>query len=138
MAITFLLDTNVVSATRHTRVDPRVDSFLKLLNPSDLAISVMTLGELRKGLANKHRTSPSGAFALGRWMDEIEASFAGRILIIDLEIAKVWADLSLGRTRPVVDTLLAATAIVHNLTLVTRNIRDFEGLPVQLFNPWHA
>ncbi len=134
----FLFDTNAVSALRHAHKQPAVAAYLDSLDPEMVVISVMTLGEVRKGLVSKRRRSPDGVLSLSRWIDELERTYANRIIEIDVEIAKVWGDISSDRTRPVVDTLLAATAIVHNLTLVTRNTSDFEGLPVKLFNPWLA
>jgi predicted nucleic acid-binding protein len=132
----YLLDTNVLSETRKKRADAGVIAFLQAAEASSLYVSVLTLGELRKGVAKKMRENESEAKRLADWVDGLEYSFADRILGIDAATARLWGDWSSERPRPVVDTLLAATAELHSLTLVTRNIRDVRGIPVKLLNPW--
>jgi len=132
----YLLDTNVVSETRRKRQDNRVASFFASIQPAELYISVLTFGELRKGAALKERSDAAIASIYTNWIDGLELVYDTHILDIDGKIAKLWGKLSADRSRPVVDTLLAATAIVHNLTLVTRNTADMSGLPVNLLNPW--
>jgi predicted nucleic acid-binding protein len=136
--VRYLLDTNVLSETRKKQTDERVASFILHSEPSALYISVLTLGELRKGVAQKKRTDPNPAAArkIGEWVDGLEFGFADRILGIDSATAKLWGEWSAERPRPVIDTLLAATAVVHGLTLVTRNTDDVQDLKVKLFNPW--
>ncbi len=131
-----LLDTNVLSETRKKQADPRVISFLAAAEPSPLYLSVLTLGELKKGVALKKRSDPDGAKRIASWVDGLELSFADRILGIDAATAKLWGELSAQRSRPVIDTLLAATAVVHGLTLVTRNTADVEDTKAKLLNPW--
>jgi predicted nucleic acid-binding protein len=99
-------------------------------------LSVMTIGELRKGAAMRRRTDGEHAARIDTWIDFLEGRYVGRILPVDLEIADVWGKLSAVRPRPTIDTLLAATAIVHKLTLVTRNVADFADTGVALVNPW--
>lgn len=111
-------------------------SFLAGVDSSALHVSVLTLGELRKGIALKQRSDAAAARKLAAWVDGLEYSFAGHVLGIDVEIARLWGELSAEMPRPVVDTLLAATAIVHDLTLVTRNTTDVQGIKVKLLNPW--
>ena len=132
----YLLDTNVLSETRRKQADERVIRFLSSVEPSVLFLSVLTLGELRKGVALKGRSDPSAARALGSWVDGLEFSFADRILGVDAATARLWGELSAQRPRPVVDTLLAATAVVHGLTLVTRNTADVLDTGVSLLDPW--
>ena len=134
--VQYLLDTNVISETRKKQADRQVMSFLSAADPSSLNLSVLSLGELRKGIALKKASDPEMARQLEAWVEGLEYSFADRILGIDAAVSKVWGDLSAQRSRPVIDTLLAATAIVHGLTFVTRNISDVEGTNVKAFDPW--
>ena len=134
--VEYLLDTNILSETRKKKADAGVISFLEVADSSTLYISVLTLGELRKGVAKKQRDDPEMAKKLAGWLDGLELSFADRILGIDAATARLWGDWSAERPRPVVDTLLAATAMQRELTFVTRNIRDVQGLPVKLLDPW--
>jgi predicted nucleic acid-binding protein len=132
----YLLDTTVLSETRKKLADARVLFFLSGVEPSALYISVLTLGELRKGVANKSRSDPEAAKKIGSWVEGLELSFADRILGIDIATAKLWGELSAQRPRPVIDTLLAATAVSHQLTLVTPNVDDVQDIPVQVLDPW--
>ena len=134
----YLLDTNVLSETRKKKADAGVMAFLESVDSSALYLSVLTIGELRKGVAAKMRTDPVAAKALAAWVEGLEVGFADRTLPIDAATARLWGDWSADRPRPVIDTLLAATAAQHSLTLVTRNTRDVSGLPVKLHNPWVA
>jgi predicted nucleic acid-binding protein len=134
--IEYLLDTNVLSETRKKKADAGVIAFLQASEASTLYISVLTLGELRKGVATKKHEDAEAAKRLADWVDGLEYSFADRILGIDAATARLWGDWASERPRPVVDTLLAATAVLHGLTLVTRNVRDVRGIPVKLLNPW--
>jgi len=132
----YLLDTNILSETRRTRAEPRVLSFLSAADPAQLFVSVLTIGELRKGIEVRHRSDAKMAAKLSTWAEALEASFADRVLAVDTATAKLWGVLSADRPRPVIDTLLAATAIVHDLTLVTRNAADVAGTGVSVLNPW--
>jgi toxin FitB len=132
----YLLDTNILSETRKKQANERVMSFLSAAEPSALFISVLSLGELRKGVALKMLSDADAAKRLGAWVDGLEYSFGDRILGVDAAIARQWGELSAQRSRPVVDTLLAAAAVVHKLTLVTRNISDVHDLGVKLLDPW--
>ena len=136
MATGYLLDTNVISETRKSRADSGVIAFLSAAEPAGLFLSVLTLGELRKGVAAKRRTDPGAADQLGVWVDGIETTFADRVLPIDAATAQRWGELSANRSLPVIDTLIAATAIGHGLTLVTRDTRDVESTGVPLVDPW--
>jgi predicted nucleic acid-binding protein len=134
----YLLDTNVISETRKSRADVGVIAFLSAADSAGLYLSVLTLGELRRGVAAKRRTDIAAGDQLGVWVDGIEANFADRLLSIDAQTARLWGELSARRSLPVVDTLIAATAVNHGLTLVTRNIRDIESTGVRLVDPWSA
>ncbi len=134
----YLLDTIVLSETRKKRADAGVISFLEGAEASSLFISVLTLGELRKGIVARKLKDPDpdAGKRLAAWVEGLEVSFADRILGIDAATARVWGEWSGQRPRPVVDTLLAATAMLHDLTFVTRDLRDVRGIPVTLHNPW--
>jgi predicted nucleic acid-binding protein len=134
----YLLDTNVISETRKIRPDRGVMDFLSASDAAGLFLSVLTLGELRKGVEVKRRTVPAAADQLGVWVDGIETTFADRILGIDVVAARRWGELSAERSLPVIDTLIAATAIRHGLTLVTRNTRDVESTGVMIVDPWQV
>jgi len=136
MAAGYLLDTNVISETRRSRPDEGVLAFLASVDSNSLFVSVLTMGELRKGVAAKRRADPRAADGLGQWVDEIETSFSDRILPITAAIARGWAEQTAGRTLPVIDTLIAATAIAHDLALVTRDTKATKETGVRLINPW--
>lgn len=136
----FLLDTNCISEAVRVTPEPRVLAWIEAADESLLYLSVLTFGQIRKGLAalpqGKRRTK------LEAWLEvELRARFSGRILSIDAEIADRWGLLAAGargqgKALSVIDGLLAATALHHNLTIVSRNISDFSNLPVAVVNPW--
>lgn len=138
----YLLDTNCVSEAVRLRPEPRVIGWLETVEEGLLYLSVLTLGEIRKGVASlaqsKRRT------LLESWLEtELLSRFSTRILSIDAAIADRWGSLaatakSKGRALSTIDGLLAATAIHHNLTVVSRNDSDFAGLQVPVFNPWKS
>lgn len=135
--MSYLVDTNVLSELRRTKADSSVLAWFAKRPPASLYLSVLTLGEIRKGielLSDRKRQ-----LALRDWLDaDIPAFFAGRILAIDGPAADRWGRIVAAAGRPVatVDSLLAATALTHDLTLVTRNVKDFVDLPVATINPW--
>lgn len=114
----------------------RVLSFFASVEASALFISALTIGELRRGVEIKRRGDPDFAMRLGAWVDGIERSFADRILPVDARVARRWGIISADRSRPIIDSLLAATALANELTLVTRNSRDVRGINVVLLDPW--
>lgn len=132
----YLLDTNVLSETRKKKADAGVLAFLEAADSALLYISVLTIGELRKGVAAKRRTDPAAAKSLAAWVEGLEFGFADRLLDVDAATARMWGDWSGDRPRPVVDTLLVATAVLHGLTFVTPNTRDVRGIQVKVHNPW--
>jgi len=133
----FLLDTNVVSELNKARPQRRVVDFLEA-NRQHVALSWFVLAELQKGASELQNKDPLRAAELSRWILGIEAEFSDCILGLDSGTARIWGELSWRRTRSTIDTFLAATAIHHQLTVVTRNVRDFADLPVKLLNPWDA
>jgi toxin FitB len=134
----YLLDTNVLSETRKSRMDPNVASFLEGLDSLSLYLSALTIGEFERGIEIKRRDDPEAAGRIAAWVAQAEHDFADRILPVDDEVARIWGKLSADRTRPVVDTLIAATAIVHDLVLVTRNVKDVKGIDMVVIDPWRA
>jgi predicted nucleic acid-binding protein len=134
----YLLDTHVISETRKQRANDGVLAFLAPAEAAGLFLSVLTLGELRKGVQAKRRTDASAAALLGAWVDGIETTFADHILPVDRESARRWGELSAAHSLPVIDTLMAATAIRYGLTLVARNTRDVHATGVPLVDPWHT
>jgi predicted nucleic acid-binding protein len=132
----YLLDTNVVSETRRPRRDARVIAFLAGEAKVDSYLSVLTIGELRKGVEAKRRLDPVAAERIDAWIGRLEIRYAEKTLPVDKMVADMWGRLMADRPRPVVDTMLAATALVHGLTLVTRNTRDVAGTGVNAINPW--
>jgi len=132
----FLLDTNVISETRKRHADDGVIEFLASTESGSLFISVLTLGELRKGVASRRVVDSVAGNALAQWVHTIETEFVTRVLPVDIAVAHLWGELSSRRSLPVIDTLIAATAIVHGLTLVTRNVRDMASTGVEIANPW--
>src|SRR5690606_3994036 len=104
----------------------------------DAWLSVLTIGEIRRGIELKRRRDEAGARHLDVWLDGLEANFGARILPVDASVAEVWGRLNVPNPRPTVDALIAATAIVHGLTLVTRNVQDVEGTGATAFNPFRG
>lgn len=102
----------------------------------DVWLSVLTVGEIRRGIELKRRRDEVAARHLDLWLEGLVTSFSSRILPVDQRVAEAWAILNVPDPRSVVDSLIAATAVVHGLTLVTRNTRDFDGAVVRLFNPF--
>ena len=133
----FLLDTNVISEVRKgPRCDPNVSKWYAGLEESQLYLSVLTIAEIRRGVELIQRRDPNQAKVLDDWLGEVMKWFATRILTVDAQVADAWGKLSAIRPVPVVDGVLAATAMVHDLTLVTRNVSDVSGLGVQVLNPF--
>lgn len=136
----FLLDTNCISEMVRPAPEPRVVKWLSSMNEETLFLSVLTLGEIRKGVA----TLPSGRrrTQLEEWIESgLKPRFAGRILSIDDAVAEQWGILTAsakknGQPLGAIDGLIAATALNHELTVVTRNVDDYIATKVSLMNPW--
>lgn len=133
----FLLDTNVVSELRKgERANPGVRRWLASVEESDLALSVLALGEIRLGIYRLGRRDPEAAARLGVWANLVEREHRDRTLPVDEPVVDTWARLNAGRPLPVIDSLQAATALVHGLTFVTRDTSDLQGVDVPLLNPF--
>lgn len=124
----------MVSEARR-RSAPAIE-WLRAVDPASLFLSVITIGEIAKGIAIRERTDPVAAAALGRWIDGLRRLYGDRILPVDEAIATAWGQMTARRAFPVLDGLIAATARVHNLILVTRNVADFGDSGIELTNPW--
>lgn len=133
--MSFLLDTNTVSEIRRGR-DPQVRAWARDVEDADLYLSALTLGEIRKGIEGLRDRDPAQADVFAVWLSELHGRFTERILPIDAQVADEWGRLNAVRTRSTVDSLIAATARIHQLTVVTRNVSDFDGCDVPLLSPW--
>ena len=133
----YLLDTNVISEVRKgRRCHARVAAWYAQVNQSDLFLSVLITGEIRNGVERARPRDPQKANVLEAWLNDVELRFSDRILAIDMRVADAWGRMNAQRPVPVIDGLLAATAKVHGLTLVTRNIRQVVNLGANLLNPF--
>ncbi|MDE2824276.1 MAG: type II toxin-antitoxin system VapC family toxin [Chloroflexota bacterium] len=132
----FLLDTDVVSLLRRPDRHPAPAMWLQGQRPTDVFISVVTLAEMERGLAQQRRRDPEFARDLETWMERTTDSFADRIIGVDPAAARLWGRMSGDIGHFNVDLLIAATALVHGLTVVTRNVRHFEPTGVRVVNPF--
>lgn len=138
----FLLDTNCISELVRTKPELRVLEWMEAADESVLYLSVLTLGEIRKGVAGLPQGKRQTQLEI--WLDvDLQARFSGRILAIDALIADRWGLMAAEAKRKgvalsAIDGLLASTALQHNLTIVSRNVRDFEGTRVPTLNPWEV
>ena len=138
----FLLDTNIPSELTRSRPEPRVTAWLQATGDNEFYVSVITLGEIRKGFTVVRERSRR--LQLERWLEEeLHPWFAGRILPVDEAVAERRGTLDgerqlRGAPLNTADGLIAATALEHGLTMVTRNVKDFAGLGVAILNPWEA
>ena len=134
-----LLDTCVVSELTKPKPNPELAFWFASEHGEDLYLSAITMGEIRLGTA---QLAPGRRrAALTAWTDRLSRSFAGRILPVDEAVAARWAEIAAradrsGKPKPLADGLIAATALQHELTVVTRNVDDFEPFGVSIFNPW--
>ena len=135
--MSYLIDTNIISEIRRVdRADPGVAAWYASIEDSDLYLSVLVLAEIRKGLELVRRTGSGFASELESWLDAVSQAFGDRVLPVDQAVADQWGRLNAIRTVPVIDGMLAATAKVHGLTLVTRNVSNVAGLGVEVLNPY--
>jgi predicted nucleic acid-binding protein len=137
--VSYLVDTNVLSELRRKNPDARVVEWISQRPATTLYLSVLTLGEIRKGVDSV--ADVSRRQRLQDWLEaELPAFFTGRILPVDTLVADRWGRLLVSAPRPIpaIDSLLAATALAHDLVLVTRNEKDFAGLAIEVVNPWRV
>ncbi|MSO99709.1 MAG: type II toxin-antitoxin system VapC family toxin [Acetobacteraceae bacterium] len=130
----YLVDTNVLSEAR--RRDGPARDWLRSVNPADLYLSVVTLGEIMKGIALKQRADPTMASGLRVWLELLRRDHTDHILPVDDRVALEWGRIAAIRSRGMADGLIAATAAVHDKIVVTRNIADFADTGVPIIDPW--
>jgi toxin FitB len=137
--LSYLVDTNVISELRKgSRRNPNLSAWYDSVQGFDLHLSVLVVGEIRKGIENARRSDATQAQALETWLQGLFGIFAGRILPITEAVADEWGRMNAIRPVSTIDGLLAATAKVHSLTFVTRNTSDVKGLGVQLLDPFQS
>lgn len=135
--MSYLLDTNVISELRKgDRANANVASWFAELADEEIFLSVLTIGEIRRGIESVRRRDPDSAAALDRWLALLTEAHGDRIIPIDRAIAEEWGRMNVPDPLPVVDGLLAATARMLGLTLVTRNIADVKGTGAELLDPF--
>jgi predicted nucleic acid-binding protein len=131
----YLLDTNVISEMRRVRPHGAVIAWLRATPDSQLHLSAVTIGELQAGVEITRQQDPAKAIEIETWVDHVAATY--NVLPVDAETFRCWARLMHRRADDLIeDAMIAATAQVHNLTVVTRNVRDFEHFEVAIFNPF--
>ena len=137
--VKYLLDTNIISEIRKgPRCHPNVAAWYSNLEEESLYLSVLVLGEIRKGIEGLRDRDAGKANELDLWLEQLQTSFQSQILPVDTAISQEWGRLSSLHTVPAIDGLLAATATAHRLVLVTRNTRDFADLGIHLLNPFET
>jgi len=135
--VNYLIDTNIISEVRKAdRCDPKVSDWYASIGDDSLYLSVLVVGEIRKGIELARTKDPAQARALEKWLAAVIAAFGDRILPIDDAIAEEWGRMSAKRPVPTIDALLAATAAVHDMTLVTRNTSDVANLGARILDPF--
>lgn len=136
--MSYLLDTNVLAEIRKPRPHPAVAAWYEEAGDDELFLSVLVVGEIQQGVARLRRKDPRQAAVYEAWLGKLRREFADRVLPVTQDVALEWGRLSAGNPPPVIDGLIAATALVHGLTVVTRNVADFEPTGVPLLNPFAA
>ena len=134
--MSFLLDTDILSAIRRKQRDQNLEKWLLSINSLDVYISVVTIGEVERGITQQRRNNPEFAEDLQHWLDTILQRYQQRILPLSISIAQRWGRLSAELGHNSADLMIAATALEHNLIVATRNTRHFEPTQVGLINPY--
>jgi len=134
----YLVDTNVVSEARKgKKANVVVRKFWEETDPADIYISAQTIGEIRRGIENiRYRGDATQAAQLEAWLDIVVSQYADRVFSFDVDCAQVWGKLISPHPQHPIDKQIAAIALIHNMTVVTRNVDDFEHTGVQLENPF--
>ncbi len=133
----YLIDTNIISEVRKgRRCDPNVANWYEKIEDASLYLSVLVIGEIRQGIERVRSKDTAQANAIENWLIAVDKAFGERILSVDRAVANEWGRLNASRSLPVIDGLLAATAKIHRMTLVTRNTVDIADLGVHILNPF--
>ena len=132
----YLLDTNVVSEIRRPRAAPQVVAWVRSVPSTDVFISVLVLGEVRTGIERLRKRDPAQAAVYHDWLKDLRGTFAERTIQVDGEIAEDWGRMNAADPMPIVDGLMAATAKVHGMVLVTRNVAHVARPGIRVLNPW--
>ena len=131
----FLIDTDLLSALRRRERNPGIVQWVSKQRTTDLFLSVVSVGEIERGIARQHGCDPGFARDLAGWLDSVVRLYGERILAVDLSAARRWGRLSGALGHESADLLIAATALEHGLTVVTRNVRHFEPIGVPVLDP---
>ena len=131
-----LLDTVVLSEPRKAQPNPAVMAYLRAQTPSAVFVSAISLGEIESGIERLRSSNQQFAADLSQWLVTLEQQFASAVLPVDSTVAKIWGRLCVHTGNRRTDNLIAATALRHNLTVVTRNTKHFEPTGVRVFNPF--
>ncbi len=135
--MSYLIDTNIISEVRKgAKCNPNVAAWYASIDDAEIYLSVLVLGEIRKGVERARITDAPQAQALEKWLETVAGSFAERVLPVDRPVADEWGRMSAGRPVSTIDALLAATAKVHRMTLATRNTADVADLGADVVNPF--
>lgn len=134
----FLLDTVTLSELRRTRRNLSVVAWMERQRTADLFLSVVSIGEIERGIARQRAADPIFADALAGWLDRLLALYGTQILPFDLQTARRWGTLSAALGNESADLMIAATALEHGLTVVTRNVSDFKPAGVRIVNPFEG
>jgi toxin FitB len=135
--VNYLIDTNIISEVRKgDQCDPNVASWYEKIDDASLYLSVLAIGEIRKAIEKVRSKDSTSARAIQNWLKAVNEAFGERILPVDRAVADEWGRLNAVRPLPVIDGLLAATAKVHRMTLVTRNTADIADLDVHILSPF--
>jgi predicted nucleic acid-binding protein len=135
--LSYLVDTNVISELRKgTRCDPNVRAWFSPIPEEEIFLSVLTIGEIRKGIESIRLRDQAASRVLDRWLRQLVSSYRDRILPVDQEAAERWGEMNVPDPLPVLDGLIAATARVHDLTVATRNAKDMARTGVPFVNPF--
>jgi predicted nucleic acid-binding protein len=134
----YLIDTVVLSELRKPQRDARLTAWVARQRTTDLFVSVITIGEIERGISRQRATDPDFAAALAAWLDRVLALYGERVVPFDLQIVRRWGQLSAALGNDSADLMISATALEHGLTVVTRNVSDFEPTGVATLNPFDS